>query len=458
MRRALVPFLVVFLNNVAHAEGAQFPKSMPSPLIECEGTRPCTGVWTFDGVHGKAEWPSEATYAELTVVRFSPEQIVIDRTDTSKADFTAVYVGKLEGNTISGTVTWTWPSVWSSPVHGVWHATLQSSASAQQAASGSESQQQPVTVSASQRHEFVATYPPLLTSFEVAPRRDFFNLNGVWQPNLQNSAGSIVPPLRVRQQAHHVQITLDVHEAMSRNSSPDPKDTVVFDGTYKQQHVVGRGLAHSSPKTPPGRARWYQDSYNVTGPDQFTLDGVTMTRISPVGPHDAVCDNENSSRLGLPSVQLRASASALTYHDYKTAACWVRAAANDGDARSATVLAVMYLQGRGVPKNDEQAFRWANIGGSRGDYLATAILSQMYAKGVGTPVDKAQAHMALIASENQQLSATVTPELIQNLIAQGAGSVFNYLMTAKTCYMKDSFGIEHEVVEHDSSDCDPGSE
>jgi len=58
---------------------------------------------------------------------------------------------------------------------------------------------------------------------------------------------------------------------------------------------------------------------------------------------------------------------------------WFRLAAEQGLARAQTNLGVMYLKGRGVPKNDETAVKWFRLAAGQGDARAQTGLGAIYA-------------------------------------------------------------------------------
>lgn len=116
----------------ATTQGSQtLPVSMPQHWAECEGWgEDCSGVWTFDGVNGKAAFRPFGAFSiqsDLTVLRFTPADVQIERKDTSRPGFTALYRGRIIGNEMGGRVTWSWPghgSIYDPPVEGPWHAKI----------------------------------------------------------------------------------------------------------------------------------------------------------------------------------------------------------------------------------------------------------------------------------------------------------------------------------------------
>jgi hypothetical protein len=103
--------------------GAPAQTGLPIRLLECENNGPCNAAWTIDGSTGKATWfLKKPVRAELTVIRSTPDGILIRRTDLTDGN-SAVYSGRLVGGSYSGAV------VWSSPGHpgtysGHWSASV----------------------------------------------------------------------------------------------------------------------------------------------------------------------------------------------------------------------------------------------------------------------------------------------------------------------------------------------
>ena len=77
--------------------------------------------------------------------------------------------------------------------------------------------------------------------------------------------------------------------------------------------------------------------------------------------------------------------------DYATALRLLRQLADQGDAWAQFNLGVMYVNGRGVPKDAVQAVKWYRLAADQGDATAQSNLGVMYASGQGVPKDYAQA-------------------------------------------------------------------
>lgn len=103
-------------NRVAVDHDSSTGLKLPRTLQECEtSSATICGSWTLNGNFFEARWSNGAT-ATLTIERFDGGAIIINRRDRN-VDFSARYVGRLSGNKIEGTVTWSsggrsWSGTW----------------------------------------------------------------------------------------------------------------------------------------------------------------------------------------------------------------------------------------------------------------------------------------------------------------------------------------------------------
>ena len=84
---------------------------------------------------------------------------------------------------------------------------------------------------------------------------------------------------------------------------------------------------------------------------------------------------------------------AVAFHkgDYKTAMKLMKPLAEQGDAGAQYSLGLMYDEGRGVPKNNQQAVKWYRLAVKKGLAAAQYNLGVMYFNGQGVPEDDKQA-------------------------------------------------------------------
>lgn len=71
----------------------------------------------------------------------------------------------------------------------------------------------------------------------------------------------------------------------------------------------------------------------------------------------------------------------------------LRERAEQGDADAQHSLGFMYLEGRGVPRDDARAVAWYEKAAEQGNAKAQYNLGVMYGNGRGVPQDYARAHM-----------------------------------------------------------------
>ena len=88
-----------------------------------------------------------------------------------------------------------------------------------------------------------------------------------------------------------------------------------------------------------------------------------------------------------PTNQLDEGLTAYRRGDYAAAMRLLQPLANQGMAIAQNSLGVMYANGRGVPRDYEQAAMWYRKAADQGDDEAQANLGAMYAQGQGVPQD-----------------------------------------------------------------------
>jgi TPR repeat protein len=80
-----------------------------------------------------------------------------------------------------------------------------------------------------------------------------------------------------------------------------------------------------------------------------------------------------------------AAYAAYQNNDYPSALRLVQPAAEAGDARAQSLLALMYYRGRGLPEDDRAAAEWFRRAAEAGDTSAQFYLGGMYSVGRGVP-------------------------------------------------------------------------
>lgn len=108
--------------------------------------------------------------------------------------------------------------------------------------------------------------------------------------------------------------------------------------------------------------------------------------------------------------------------DYEKALHWYKCAADQGDKVSALAIAEIYYLGKGVEKDDRQAFKWL-LRSSKLEYgsptASFVSLAKFYEEGIGTDVDLVQAYKyydlqgSAGAEGKQRLSKQMTKEQIE---------------------------------------------
>jgi TPR repeat protein len=90
---------------------------------------------------------------------------------------------------------------------------------------------------------------------------------------------------------------------------------------------------------------------------------------------------------GIAAAPSNADAAHAAYqsNDYPAALRLTRPAAEAGDARAQSLLALMYYRGRGLPQDDHAAAQWFRRAAEAGDTVAQFYLGGMYSEGRGVP-------------------------------------------------------------------------
>lgn len=66
--------------------------------------------------------------------------------------------------------------------------------------------------------------------------------------------------------------------------------------------------------------------------------------------------------------------------------CAVLSAAKTGDAAAQVLLAQMYMEGKGVGRNPEEAVLWYALAANLGEGMAMNMLGRCHEQGIGTPI------------------------------------------------------------------------
>lgn len=81
--------------------------------------------------------------------------------------------------------------------------------------------------------------------------------------------------------------------------------------------------------------------------------------------------------------------------DYAKAARLFKPLAKRGNALAQISLGEMYINGQGVPQDDQEAEKWYRLAAEQGNAVAQSYLGWMYSNGQGVPQNLVLAHMWL---------------------------------------------------------------
>ena len=91
----------------------------------------------------------------------------------------------------------------------------------------------------------------------------------------------------------------------------------------------------------------------------------------------------------------------------------LRMAAESGDANSQFLLGSLYIQGREVPENYEEAAKWFGLAAQQGNTGAQSILGFLYTAGRGVPQDYVSSYLwtRLAADAGNEISMSRLPKI-----------------------------------------------
>ncbi len=92
-----------------------------------------------------------------------------------------------------------------------------------------------------------------------------------------------------------------------------------------------------------------------------------------------------------PVISFETGTASVERGDYKTAFAQFTKLAKEGDVRGEYTLGVMYINGKGVPKDGSKAEEWFRKAADRGFPEAQFNLGYMYDFGMGVPRDSSRA-------------------------------------------------------------------
>jgi len=166
-------------------------------------------------------------------------------------------------------------------------------------------------------------------------------------------------------------VTIHRHDT----SGPKPGAVAVYTGK-----IIGDQLT--------GEIQWSWPGHS----DQLHKGPFAATILEPKGfsliDPDIPCDSPYTIP---PKEAADRGVMAIEAHQAETGACWLRRAANAGNAAAEGMLATLEYKGMGVPVNLPEAANLAQKSARQGNYLGERCLSLLYANGQGLPKDAAKA-------------------------------------------------------------------
>jgi hypothetical protein len=351
---------------------------VPGQMTVCEGpdNAKC-GTWTFDGADGTGQWPS-GEIADLTVQQFDPEWVIIRRSDPAgvSAGLTAIYVGKMRGDRIEGTVTWQWLGHWTEEVKGTWSATLGAADGGGPASATAPAPPRPPGAGASSPARRRAAPP------DAPPNA----------PRAPNSAAEPTPPSPASDPERDRAQQLALRARAQAPRGPREETNVRLPPSHGDPVVVACPNGPASGSGIDGRSAWRKgksaEIIEGDGPLGTNWGHILEAldwycKASGAGNPIAAYDIGQIYRAGF--VVNAAGKSTTFTADPATAFYWYRLSADRGFTKAMLRLAQFYvfgevldLKGSGVAKDPKQALFWVKSAADKGDSDARLILASAY--------------------------------------------------------------------------------
>lgn len=206
-----------------------------------------------------------------------------------------------------------------------------------------------------------------------------FDLNGTWQGTAKDAA---MFKLIISQQKDG---NLTIRYAMAGGT--------FFRARYTQNpNITGQGIARNSDLKNP---KWIEKSVFVDDPDHLHFNSEDRSdelfRVTNPAPHDLACDSQNSNHVARYYAMVRGR-TADSQNDFAAAKCWLTISSEQGYAPAQSLLAALLVRRPDASAADYgAAFRLATKSAQQGDIAGQLELASFYREGKGTPRDPQQA-------------------------------------------------------------------
>jgi hypothetical protein len=363
-------------SSTAKAAASVDPALIPSVLHLC--AQHCvTFTRENDQLTNYTIFPGQRNVKRVMVVeRFTPESVVIRRTDTGSHPLTVVYSGRMssDGNSLPGAG---WKMTWG--------AALDSLPGSDEERDRRKAPAQTAAPSAKPSAPVLPGHEPAMQDFHLPSGK--LNLSGQWESAKIGPDKKVYVELRIeiRQQDDRIEI-------VNRDVRTGFAGITVFKGKLQGSEIDGVGLELDSTPNNPRLTRQGGKIY-VDDPDHIHIEEGTKIPSYRVTAHadDVACDSQNSSRTMAWFAYARGRDAMWGQKDYLKSACWFQIAAFQGVAGAQAMLASQFYHGQGVPVNYDQAFAWAQKSAAQQNLFGETVLANLYAEGKGVPADPGKA-------------------------------------------------------------------
>lgn len=178
--------------------------------------------------------------------------------------------------------------------------------------------------------------------------------------------------------------------ALQTQSSVDSMDCMQYDNMSPRE-IANMLLEDDSHRDPVAALKWYERAAEDDDDDEAMISAANL--LLTIGEGDVIIQNER-------------------------AAMWLQKASDKGNGRAAGMLGLLYLKGRGVPKDNKMCVKWHEAAAKKSDkeglyrlglFLYTASL------GLEKDIDRAQKYFAKSAEKGYTKAAYMYGISLQQL-------------------------------------------
>ena len=405
-------------NGTMEGSGAEIQKtlassrlpipSLPLTLKECEGNQ-CANpgtqykiIWTFSGRIGRG-WVGDSE-RQVVLEHLDAGLIIVRRLDgDALGGLTALYMGKIEGKRITGSVLYYDKAHPTIPRTDTWFGEIQDASGgptyvARDAPGGSAGSganpavrnpdKLPSTSPAPSPSTAGYPPPPAGVPSTIYGRHQTFtlDLNGQWEGYY--ASPGIPTAIQIRHKGNHIEAEL-LHDDLTATGTTFLQGEFQPGTSIAQVKVLDMNGLSAFTGVPSGN--YHADTFGTVDVDHVAIaHHQPFQRISLPSYNDVPCSSANEKAVGAEWAYMRAVV-AQKAKDMPTAVCWLYVASIQKDATAQLFLAYCLHDGVGTKPDSAQALQWAMKSAENGNERGAYMLATLYERGDGVAADPQKA-------------------------------------------------------------------